>query len=267
MFDDPWASLGPGTLVDSDIQALVAAGHLITEGFTAAGVKQACYELRASDTFYNTRAPEEERRIVVDPTKGFVLLPHTYVTCIVQESIVLPAHVVARILTKGQLFSVGILPVNTYADPGFQGQLGITLCNMSHRSVVIRPGEPIAKIEFTVLPKPVQRPYHGQHGYATKIWPVPTHFFADRGLTSGPLGGYDVDEVRESYGPVVASIEDRLQQYSRRVWIQLLLIVGTFAALLAMSGKISLVVAIITGVAANAFTTLGVNMIKRHGST
>lgn len=91
----------------------------------------------------------------------------------------LPSNVLARILAKGQLVSLGILPVNTYADPGFEGRLGITLFNATRRYIAIKPGQPIAKIEFTVLNRDVERPYAGQHGYETEIWPIPTQFYAD----------------------------------------------------------------------------------------
>ena len=262
--DSPWSKVVPGTLVDSDIKTLAEAGELIRRGYHPEGVKQACYELHASDTFYNTRASDEERRIVVSSGNGYILHPHTYVTCIVEESIQLPSNVLARVLTKGQLFSVGILPVNTYADPGFEGRLGITLCNVSHRSVIIRPGEAIAKIEFSVLPKSVERPYNGQHGYETQIWPVPTWLYADRGLMPGTFGGYKVSEVEESYGPVIASVERRLQYYSGKVWLQLGATITLFAVLMALYERIPLVVSVLTGVTANLLTHVGMVMVERR---
>ena len=143
-------------------------GELITQNFEPKNIKQACYELRASDLFYETSSSREDKRVIVDGS-GYILPPSSYVTAIVCETIDLPNDVLARIMAKGQLFSIGIVPVNTCADPGFRGRLGITLLNASHRHLVIQPGEAIAKIEFVKLSRSVSRPYSGAHGYETKI--------------------------------------------------------------------------------------------------
>src|ERR1019366_2205763 len=97
-----------GTLVDSDILKLANNGRLIVDDFVAANVKQACYELRASDIFWETWSTEEDKRIEVDASTGYLLKPNRYVVAIVKEKIVLPPNVVARILAKGQLVSIGV---------------------------------------------------------------------------------------------------------------------------------------------------------------
>lgn len=257
---DAWHQLGPGTLTDSDIITLARSGDLITASFDERNVRQACYELRASSLFYETSTDREDKRLV-SPPSGYVLRPHTYVTAIVEESILLPSNVVARILTKGQLFSLGILPVNTYADPGFRGRLGITMFNASHRAVVITPGQAIAKIEFTVLPKPVERPYSGQHGYETEIWPIPVQFYAtDAHLRAANINLSSSAEIARSYGPVVASLERRLRFYEAKVWLQIALTIVAFLGLFALYGQLSLIGAVLAGVAANLVTTLGFNL-------
>jgi dCTP deaminase len=163
-----------------------------------------------------------------------------------------------RILTKGRLFSVGILPVNTYADPGFTGRLGITLYNASQRYLKISPGEPIAKIEFSVLPKPVSREYRGQHGYETEIWPISTQFFAD---TEAPEVkkriGDPYTELLMSHGTLEADLYRRVQYYSKRVWIQLTIVLLCFALLLAVHNRVDLVTSLGIGIIANIATMLG----------
>src|SRR5262249_54131888 len=139
-------------------------------------LKQACYELRASDTFWNIQAQPSERLIQPD---GHVLGPKEAIVAIVQEAVSLRDAVLGRLLTKGQLFAVRVLPVNTYAAPGFHGRLGITLWNAYNNDLIIRPGAAIAKIEFVRLPRNAQRPYAGQHGYETQIWPVSPHYYAN----------------------------------------------------------------------------------------
>src|SRR3984893_16367534 len=135
-----WSDVPVGTIVDSDMEKLAAAGELITGHFDSTCVKQACYELRASDIFWDVASAAEDKRVVVGVHGEYLLKPNCYVVCIVKEHISLPSNVLARVLTKGLLFSIGVLAVNTYADPGFEGRLGITLYNGSRRYVRIQPG-------------------------------------------------------------------------------------------------------------------------------
>src|SRR4051812_16795201 len=112
--EDPWADVPIGTLNDEDIEALARAERLITSEFEEGCIRQACYELRASDTFWDLTLADEDKRLVQGD--GFLLGPKRSVVCITKESLSLPSDVLGRVLTKGQLFSIGILPVNTYAD-------------------------------------------------------------------------------------------------------------------------------------------------------
>ena len=205
--DDIWTSIPVGTIRDADITVLGNAGKLITDEFNEQNIKQACYELRASNVFYETAASRENKRVEVGGN-GYILRPHSYVTAIVQERIQLPANVLGRILTKGQLFSIGILPVCTYADPGFAGRLGITLCNVSHRHIVIKSGQPIAKIEFSVLAQPVTNPYTGQHGYETQIWPIPVHLYADDATLHA--AGINPEQHKEIAWKEIAGTRDKM---------------------------------------------------------
>jgi dCTP deaminase len=247
-------------LTDRDILTSAGVGKLISDAFEAGNVKQTCYELRASDTFWETSSKEEDKRKVVD-RDGYILRPHCYVVCVVMEKIDLPDDHVVRVYAKGQLFSVGIVPVNTYGDPGFGGRLGITLYNASHRHLVIRPGEAIAKMEFTKLNKPVAKPYSGQHGYETKIWPIPVQFFAKpEDLSRQSITPTSLSEINLSYGPIVASLEQRLRLYERKIWLQIALTIAFFLGLFAIYKRVDLVVAVLAGIVANLLTTVGINL-------
>jgi len=253
----PFPELETGTITDSDVNDLATAGHLIGEEFDSNSLKQACYELRASTIFYETGSGRENTRVNVEAGGSYVLRPHTYVTAITMEALDLPSNVLGRILTKGQLFSVGLLPVNTYADPGFKGRLGITLYNTSHRYLVIRPKQPIAKIEFSVLSKSVKVPYHGQHGFATGIWPIPTDMYAtSEDLARARIDPSELTELSLVYGREFSELARRFRYYERRVWLQIFL---TVMALLAVSfwvGQINWAGSIALGVTANLLTQL-----------
>lgn len=82
--------------------------------------------------------------------------------------------IVARVVSKGAFFSIGLSSVITAVDPGFEGQLGITVANLSNRGIKLKQGDTIAKIEFEKLGKPVAKPYKGPHSFATDLWPTPT---------------------------------------------------------------------------------------------
>jgi len=163
-----------GILVDSDILQLGKSGHLITKNFEESCVQQAYYELRVGDIFYRHAVDETERRQIVKPGDHIIVHPHEFVTVITLETIALPTNILARVFGKTRLFSIGIIPVTNIADPGFEGHLGITVMNLSGRSVKLDYGEAFAKIEFERLRKPVSKPYKGPHNYAHALWPMPT---------------------------------------------------------------------------------------------
>ncbi len=160
-----------GTLNDRQIIDMAENGLLISENFSEDNVQQACYELRVGNVYYELEG--ETKRKSTEGFDNLVLKPKQLTVVITMETLNIPSDVLGRILTKGRLFSVGILPVNTYADPGFQGKLGIVLYNSSPYFLRLQSGEPIAKIEFTKLAQRVEQPYDGQHGYQSEIWPMP----------------------------------------------------------------------------------------------
>ena len=264
-----WTHISVGTIRDADIIALAKAGELIIGEFNEQNVKQACYELRASNVFYETAASRENKRVDIG-SNGYILRPHCYVTAIVQERIQLPPNVLARILTKGQLFSIGILPVCTYADPGFTGRLGITLCNVSHRHIVIKAGQPIAKIEFSLLAEPVTNPYSGQHGYETEIWPIPVHLYADDAqLRTAGIKPENYNEIAWSYGPLIAAAMKRLEYYEKWVWVHIAITILAFLVLFGVGFGIGAVGAILVGVASNLITNLALYILamKKVGAS
>lgn len=197
--NDIWKQYECGTLVDRQLKVLGAQGLLISEEFSESCVKQACYELRAGNVYYDVYDSDEP--IDVDKYGYILLKPKQCVAVITKEKLALPACVLGRILTKGKLFSIGISAVNTYADPGFCGRLGIVLMNLSNKYIKIKPGEPIAKIEFSILKNDVESPYSGQHGYETEIWPIPKGMtLTEDEIKQDPRIKSEVDEVSQSFG-------------------------------------------------------------------
>lgn len=246
-----------GTLNDDEIKSMCDQGWLIEDSFESNRIKQACYELRCGDVYYDLA--NGNKRCVIESGNNLLLKPKQTLVVITMESLRLPADVLGRILTKGVLFSIGILPVNTYADPGFSGRLGIVLHNLSNDYLRITPGDAIAKIEFSRLHAPVSRPYSGQHGYQTEIWPIRADMILSKAdIKCDPRIGSPDEELEYAYGTDLARVIKRVFGYERR----LLLFAGIYFLFMIiliglMSGTnwISNTAAIIIGVGSNILTS------------
>jgi len=157
------------TMNDTEIDREIAAGGLVrkNDGHQASG---ACYELRMGDVYYDLT--EDGARFEVASDGHAIIKPGHQVVLITREELDVPQDVLARIVSKGSLFSIGLSAVSTYADPGFEGQIGIVTHNISSQYILIPFGEPIAKIDFSRLSSPAIHKYRGQHGFETQIWPI-----------------------------------------------------------------------------------------------
>jgi dCTP deaminase len=206
---------------------------LITDGFVDRNVKQACYELRVGDVYYDLSA--NSARHEVRPG-GYVLIkPRQLVVVITAERLHLPNDMLGRILTKGHLFSLGLLPVNTYADPGFCGRLGIVLHNVSDNYLKLPVSEPVAKIEFARLPRPVSMPYRGQHGYETQIWPLRNDLIlTEDEIARDPRVGDVAEEIQLTHGRHIGKIVEHVLKHQRNLLIVTLLYSAATVALVGM---------------------------------
>lgn len=157
------------TYSDTKIKESMDSNKLIQDG-DLSQIGPACYELRMGNVYYDLT--EGDMQLKVTKSSGVLIKPGHRVVLITKESLLIPDDVIARVTSKGSLFSIGLSPVSTYADPGFAGNLGIVTQNMSDKYIIIPMGESIAKIDFSTLSEKSETPYKGQHGYQTKIWPI-----------------------------------------------------------------------------------------------
>lgn len=160
------------TLTDGNILTEIDANKLI-KGAKVEGLAGACYELRMGNVYYDLS--EEAKRFELSPGEKVLIKPGHRVVLITAEDLAIPDDILVRVVSKGSLFSIGLSPVATYADPGFTGNLGIVTENVSDKYVELPQGEAIAKADFTRLTGPVVKSYDGQHGFRTGIWPIKTH--------------------------------------------------------------------------------------------
>src|SRR5262245_5759727 len=96
------------TLSDDDIVKEMATGALIKNG-DQAQVAGASYELRLGNVYYDLTEGDEP---ITAPTGGTVLIkPGHRVVLITHEELDIPNDILARVVNKGSLFSVGLSPV------------------------------------------------------------------------------------------------------------------------------------------------------------
>jgi len=209
-----------GTLTDDRIEKLCDRGILIAQNYKKENIVQACYELTASSIYYDIN--DNFKRIDIDEDKfNYILIkPKQSVVIITQEELNIPPDIIGRVLTKGKLFSIGLLPVNTYADPGFQGNLGIVLHNNSINYLKLKVGGAVAKIEFSALQEPVNKPYSGQHGYKTNIWPIPVEYCLTKEEEENDLRiRSTAEEISQIYGSRYTGVISRLLIVEKKLLI------------------------------------------------
>lgn len=160
------------TLSNLDLEEAMKAGRLLT-GIDEKMVEGSSYQLRLSNVYYDLS--ENGKRFELAAGEKVLIKPGHRVVLITQEEFDVPSDMVSRVVSKGSLFSVGLSPVATYADPGFSGKLGIVTQNFSNHYIELSQGEPIAKADFTTLSQPSTKLYKGQHGFQAQIWPIKTH--------------------------------------------------------------------------------------------
>lgn len=160
------------TLSNVDLEGEMKSGRLLT-GIDEKMIEGSSYQLRLGNVYYDLS--ENGKRFELTPGQKVLIKPGHRVVLITQEEFNVPSNMVSRVVSKGSLFSVGLSPVATYADPGFSGRLGIVTQNFSNHYVELSQGEPIAKADFNVLSQASTKPYKGQHGFQAEIWPIKTH--------------------------------------------------------------------------------------------
>lgn len=228
----------------------MACGELVRGG-SDGQIGPACYELRMGSVYYDLT--EGDRRIDAAVHGTILIKPGHRVVLITLEELVVPHNVIARVSSKGSLFSIGLTPVSTYADPGFTGHLGIITQNQSDKFIQMPIGEPIAKVDFSLLSTSVDNPYRGQHGYQTQIWPIRHQLQKSYGdLLGDPRIESEVAESYKILPHAVANVLKRLQNKQRSIdWAIFIAVLMNALVLASVSTKfldtsISLVVNLIS---------------------
>ncbi|MFP6800039.1 MAG: hypothetical protein VCA39_13125 [Pseudomonas sp.] len=202
-------------LSNLEIEKLIAQGKLIKNS-SAKQVGAACYELRAGKTYFDLT--ENNSRTDLSQREFIIIKPWHRVVILTQESLEIPNDILARVVSKGSLFSIGLSAVCTQADPGFKGQLGIVTQNFSDKYIKISPGQAIAKIDFSFLSSESTKPYNGQHGFQSNFWPIDTTLQKQHSeVASDSRVDSELDEAYKVLPKDVSQVIESLVRKQRRV--------------------------------------------------
>lgn len=155
------------------ISSEINSNNLIID-YEPSNIGPSSYELRMGNCYYDLT--EGDKLIQLQPNQDVIIKPGHLVVLITKEKLNIPYNTLGRVISKGSLFSIGLTPACTNADPGFSGNLGIVTQNISDKYIVIPQSESIAKIDFSSLESATTKPYVGQHGFQTNTWPIKKQF-------------------------------------------------------------------------------------------
>jgi deoxycytidine triphosphate deaminase len=147
-----------GFLVDHEIAAAIGKRLLLkkTEDHKP---QYASYELHIGGVIKRLVTCEEEnskeelyREIKPHPESGkFIIRPTQTFQLYAGEDLDVPDNVFAIAIPIGNIYTNGLSPETTFADPGYSGDFYITVSNFSPRNVELKVGDPLARIFFFKL--------------------------------------------------------------------------------------------------------------------
>lgn len=249
------------TLSDAEILSRIRSGELVRNG-DEAFVGPACYEVRMGTVYYDLT--ESDKPIDASVHQKILIKPGHRVVLITLEELEIPNNVIARVASKGSLFSVGLSPVSTYADPGFVGNIGIVTQNVSDKYIEIPIGEPIAKVDFSLVSRNVDKPYRGQHGFKTQIWPIKhqlqktySEVKNDPRVQSEELEAYKV--IPAATARILKTLQMKQRRFDRAIVVAIVLnaLVFTFVAKNPSQAVEGIVVNLISSALIGAFVWFG----------
>ncbi|MEZ7204321.1 hypothetical protein [Pseudoalteromonas sp. DY56-GL79] len=239
-------------LSDIEIREKIKSDNLI-ETAELKNVDPSSYELRMGNVYYDLT--EDNKRVDLTYKQEVLIKPGHLVVLITKEKLNMPLDLTARVISKGSLFSIGLTPICTSADPGFCGQLGLVTQNISNKYISIPQGESLAKIEFLNLNSPAGASYKGQHGFHTDIWPIKERLQKeycdiknDKRVDSEEEEAHKI--IPKSTSDLIKKVVKRQVRLNNLLILQILINVGLVAAIENkwMDSYISLTISILAGV-------------------
>jgi dCTP deaminase len=95
--------------------------------------------------------------------KTVVVKPKHYELVATMETVELGLNVVATLHIRSSLAREGLIGSFAVVDPGFRGQLTLSLHNVGEKAVTLKEGERILQIMFHRLGSSAQKGYNGSY--------------------------------------------------------------------------------------------------------
>jgi len=151
-------------LSDRQIKELSQKKKLI-EPFDESLVGPASYDLRVGQRVLKSVRKKEETPIVnLEMERILQIGTGEFVEVLTLEKVNLPENICGRMGVRSFFTRKGLVSfVGPQVDPGFKGNLIISLFNTGPRTIVMKYGEPFCTIEFSELSNPVEKPYSGSY--------------------------------------------------------------------------------------------------------
>ncbi|MBC7112795.1 MAG: dCTP deaminase [Candidatus Methanomethyliales bacterium] len=121
----------------------VEKGLLKIEPFALDSISPSGYDLRSA--------------ISVDIKPKSAILIHTV------ETVELSPYICGQIFIRSSFAREGVFGSFAFVDPGFKGQLTLSISNFGDGTIRINAGEKVAQIVFMRLINPSVRPYEGKY--------------------------------------------------------------------------------------------------------
>jgi dCTP deaminase len=151
-------------LSDSQIREYAQKKKLI-EPFDESALGPASYDLRIGQRVLKSVRQKEETPIVNLETERVLQIgTGEFVEVLTLEKVNLPENLCGRMGIRSFFTRKGLVSfVGPQVDPGFKGNLVVSLFNTGPRTIVMKYGEPFCTIEFSELSKPCEKPYSGSY--------------------------------------------------------------------------------------------------------
>jgi len=151
-------------LSDREIREHVKKTKLI-EPFDETLLAPASYDLRVGQKILKSRAAEEGTPIInLETEKILQIGTAEFVEILTLEKVNMPNDLCGRMGIRSYYTRKGLVSfVGPQIDPGFKGNLIISLFNTGPRPVVLKYGEPFCTVEFSKLNIPSEKAYSGEY--------------------------------------------------------------------------------------------------------
>ncbi len=151
------------TLSDKTIKAIISKGFNIVAPFDNDSLQPASIDLKLGNIFYKykldkyTLGEQFDENIVEKKEFEHLHLDNNEIAFIgIHEKISIPEDAIGIIFPRSSITRLGIQIITTYMNPGYAGNMPLTIINHSGMKITLKPGYRVAQLvlfSLTELPE------------------------------------------------------------------------------------------------------------------